>query len=35
MKPEEIKDRVILVNLSGRGDKDMMQAKDILGEEFA
>ncbi len=35
MKPEEIKDQVILVNLSGRGDKDMMQAKDILGEEFA
>ena len=35
MKPEEIRDKVILVNLSGRGDKDMMQAKDILGEEFA
>jgi len=35
MKPEEIKGKVILVNLSGRGDKDMMQAKDILGEEFA
>jgi len=35
MKPEEIKDKIILVNLSGRGDKDMMQAKDILGEEFA
>ena len=34
MKPEEIKGQVILVNLSGRGDKDMMQAKDILGEEF-
>ena len=35
MKPEEIRDKVILVNLSGRGDKDMMQAKDILGETFA
>jgi len=34
MAPEEIKGKVILVNLSGRGDKDMMQAKDILGEEF-
>ena len=35
MKPEEIRDKLILVNLSGRGDKDMMQAKDILGEAFA
>ncbi len=35
MKPEEIEGKVILINLSGRGDKDMMQAKDILGEEFA
>ena len=34
MKPEEVKDRLILVNLSGRGDKDMMQAKDILAEQF-
>jgi len=34
MKPEEIKGKVILINLSGRGDKDMMQAKEILGEEF-
>ncbi len=35
MKPEEIQGKVILVNLSGRGDKDMMQAKDILSEQFA
>ena len=35
MKQEEIKDKLILVNLSGRGDKDMMQAKDILAEQFA
>ncbi|ATB69241.1 tryptophan synthase subunit beta [Sulfurospirillum diekertiae] len=27
---DEIKNRVIIVNLSGRGDKDMMQAKSIL-----
>jgi tryptophan synthase beta chain len=32
---EEIAGKVVLVNLSGRGDKDMMQAKDILGEMFA
>ncbi len=31
---EEIKDKLIIVNLSGRGDKDMMQAKDILKEQF-
>lgn len=30
MDKEQIKDRIIVVNLSGRGDKDMMQAKDIL-----
>jgi len=30
MKPQEIKGRTILVNLSGRGDKDMVQAKNIL-----
>jgi len=35
MPREEIQGKVILVNLSGRGDKDMIQAKDILGEEFA
>jgi tryptophan synthase beta chain len=34
MKPEELKGKLILVNLSGRGDKDMMQAKDILAEQF-
>jgi tryptophan synthase beta chain len=34
MKPEEIKGKTVLVNLSGRGDKDMMQAKDILAEQF-
>ncbi len=27
---ERIKDKIIIVSLSGRGDKDMMQAKDIL-----
>ncbi len=27
---EEIKDKLIIVNLSGRGDKDMIQAKEIL-----
>jgi tryptophan synthase beta chain len=32
---EAIAGKVVLVNLSGRGDKDMMQAKDILGEMFA
>ena len=35
MKPEEIKDQTILINLSGRGDKDMIQAKDILKEQFS
>jgi tryptophan synthase beta chain len=34
MKPEEIKGKTILVNLSGRGDKDMIQAKDILKDQF-
>ena len=34
MKPEEIQGKTILINLSGRGDKDMMQAKDILKEQF-
>ncbi len=32
--PKVIKDKLILINLSGRGDKDMMQAKDILAEQF-
>ncbi|MEA2047324.1 MAG: tryptophan synthase subunit beta [Campylobacterota bacterium] len=35
MKPEKIKDQTILINLSGRGDKDMIQAKDILKEQFS
>ena len=34
MKPEEVKGKTILVNLSGRGDKDMIQAQDILKEQF-
>ena len=29
-KIEDIKGKLIIVNLSGRGDKDMMQAKDLL-----
>jgi len=29
-KMKNIKDKLIIVNLSGRGDKDMIQAKDIL-----
>ncbi|MDF1874881.1 tryptophan synthase subunit beta [Sulfurimonas sp. SAG-AH-194-I05] len=29
-KMENIKDKLIIINLSGRGDKDMIQAKDIL-----
>ena len=35
MKKEDIEDKIILVNLSGRGDKDMIQAKDILKEQFS
>ena len=27
---EDIKNKIIIVNLSGRGDKDMIQAKDLL-----
>ena len=30
MPPEEIKGKIIVVNLSGRGDKDIIQAKSIL-----
>ena len=33
MKPEEIEGKIILVNLSGRGDKDMIQAKELLNFE--
>jgi tryptophan synthase beta chain len=29
-KMKDIKDKVVVVNLSGRGDKDMIQAKDLL-----
>ncbi|MEA2111420.1 MAG: tryptophan synthase subunit beta [Campylobacterota bacterium] len=29
-KIEDIKNKIIIINLSGRGDKDMIQAKDIL-----
>jgi tryptophan synthase beta chain len=34
MKKEELEGKTILLNLSGRGDKDMMQAQDILTENF-
>ncbi len=34
MKPEDTKGKTILVNLSGRGDKDMIQAQDILSNQF-
>jgi len=30
MKKEELKNKLIIVNLSGRGDKDMVQAQNIL-----
>ena len=30
MKKEELKNKLIIVNLSGRGDKDMIQAQNIL-----
>jgi tryptophan synthase beta chain len=30
MLKDEIKDKLIVINLSGRGDKDMIQAKDLL-----
>jgi len=33
MDRADIKDKLIVVNLSGRGDKDMMQAKDLLNFE--
>ena len=35
MKPEEVKGKTILINLSGRGDKDMIQAKEILKDQFS
>ncbi|MBD3789929.1 MAG: tryptophan synthase subunit beta [Campylobacterales bacterium] len=34
LDPQAIKDKIILVNLSGRGDKDMIQAKEILKDQF-
>ncbi len=34
MKPEEVEGKTILINLSGRGDKDMIQAQTILSEQF-
>lgn len=33
-KIKDIKDKLIIVNVSGRGDKDMIQAKEILKEQF-
>lgn len=33
-KIKDIKDKLIIVNVSGRGDKDMIQAKKILKEQF-
>ncbi len=30
MPPEKLKNRLVIVNLSGRGDKDMIQARDLL-----
>ena len=30
MDPERLKNKLVVVNLSGRGDKDMIQAKDLL-----
>ena len=33
-KIKDIKDKLIIVNISGRGDKDMMQAKEILKQQF-
>lgn len=30
MDPKDLKDKRILINLSGRGDKDMIQAKELL-----
>ena len=33
MPKDELKDRLIIVNVSGRGDKDMIQAKELLNFE--
>jgi tryptophan synthase beta chain len=34
MPAEEVKGKTILINLSGRGDKDMIQAQQILSDKF-
>jgi len=34
MKKEDLEGKTILLNLSGRGDKDMIQAQDILAKQF-
>jgi len=35
LDPQDIKGQTIIVNISGRGDKDMIQAKDMLADQFA
>ena len=35
LDPKDIKGQTIIVNISGRGDKDMIQAKDMLADQFA
>ena len=32
---DEVKNKIVIVNISGRGDKDMIQAKEILSEQFS
>jgi tryptophan synthase beta chain len=34
MKPEDVKGKTILVNLSGRGDKDMIQVQSLLKDRI-
>ncbi|MFT7823944.1 MAG: tryptophan synthase subunit beta [Sulfurimonas sp.] len=34
MKPEDLKGKTILINLSGRGDKDMIQVQEILKDKI-
>jgi tryptophan synthase beta chain len=29
---DEVKNKIVIVNISGRGDKDMIQAKEMLQE---
>lgn len=31
---DKIKDKIVIINLSGRGDKDVAQVRDVLGEEL-